>query len=150
MVPITGRASSFRVFLEFSKTKWTKQKRRTYQFTQGYNILRLQLHHLTQTFIIHNKYILTLVEKWFPFQGERAHSLLLLLYMLIERRRRKTEQQQQFTKGCNSLHRLQVYHLTLTFIIHNKYTSTLYLYTYMHIPILEKWFQLQGERGRSS
>ena len=25
------------------------------------------------------------------------------------------------------------YHLTLTFIIHNKYTSTLYLLTYMHI-----------------
>ena len=48
----------------------------------------------------------------------------------------ETEQQQQFTKGCNILHRLQVYHLTLTFIIHNKYTSTLYLYTYMHIPIM--------------
>ena len=68
-----------------------------------------------------------ILEKWFPFQGERAHSLLLFLYMLIERRRRKTEQQQQFTNGCNILHRLQVYHLTLTFIIHNKYTSTLYL-----------------------
>ena len=39
------------------------------------------------------------------------------------------------TKGCNILHRLQVYHLTLTFIIHNKYTSTLYLYIYIHIPI---------------
>ena len=48
----------------------------------------------------------------------------------------ETEQQQQFTKGCNILHRLQVYHLTLIFIIHNKYTSTLYLYTYMHIPIM--------------
>ena len=28
----------------------------------------------------------------------------------------------------NILHRLQVYHLTLTFIIHNKYISTLHLY----------------------
>ena len=29
-----------------------------YQFTQGYNILhRLQVHHLTLTVIIHNKYI---------------------------------------------------------------------------------------------
>ena len=50
MVPITGRASSFLVFLEFSKTK----KRQTNQFTQGNNIIhRLQLHHLTLTFIIH-------------------------------------------------------------------------------------------------
>ena len=40
-----------------------------------------------------------------------------------------TEQQQtyQFTQGYNILHRLQVHHLTLTFIIHNKYISTLYL-----------------------
>ena len=48
----------------------------------------------------------------------------------------EAEQQQRFTEGCNLLHRLQVYHLTLTFIIHNKYTSTLYLYTYMHIPMI--------------
>ena len=42
-IPITGRASSFLVFLEFSKTKQrgggTEQQRQTYQFTQGYNIL---------------------------------------------------------------------------------------------------------------
>ena len=52
------------------------------------------------------------LEKWFPLQGERAHSLLFL-YKLIERRRRKTEQQQQFTKGCNILHRLQAYTLII-------------------------------------
>ena len=56
MVPITGRASSFVVFLKFKKNK--KNKQQTNQFTQGYNILhRLQLHHLNLTFIIHNKYL---------------------------------------------------------------------------------------------
>ena len=46
----------------------------------------------------------------------------------------QTEQQQtyQFTQGYIILHRLQLHHLTLTFIIHNKYLSTLYLYTYIH------------------
>ena len=88
------------------------------------------------------KYIIIyiyILEKWFPFQGERAHSLLFFLLYMFNRKEEEegeTEQQQQFTKGCNILHRLQVYHLTLTYIIHNKYTSTLYLYTYMHIPIM--------------
>ena len=64
MVPITGRASSFLVFLEFSKTKQrgggTEQQQQTYQFT-GYNILhRLQVYHLTLIFIIYNNYISTL------------------------------------------------------------------------------------------
>ena len=47
----------------------------------------------------------------------------------------ETEQQQtyQFTQGYNTLHWLQVHHLTLTFIIHNQYISALYLYTYKHI-----------------
>ena len=63
MVPITGRARSFLVFLEFKKEKEKRMgdrtKQQAYQFTQGYNILhRLQLHHLTLTFIIHNKYYL--------------------------------------------------------------------------------------------
>ena len=69
----------------------------------------------------------------------RASSFLVVVFIHVNRKEEEegeTEQQQQFTKGCNILHRLQVYHLTLTFIIHNKYTSTLYLYTYMHIPIL--------------
>ena len=50
----------------------------------------------------------------------------------------KTEQQQQnyqFIQGYNILHRLQVHDLTLTFIIHNKNISTLYLYTYIHIHV---------------
>ena len=49
MVPITGRASSFLVFLEFKKKDreevGTEQHQQTYQFPQGYNILhRLQVH----------------------------------------------------------------------------------------------------------
>ena len=56
MVPITGRASSFVVFFKFKKQQQKKQQ--TNQFTQGYNTLhRLQLHNLTLTFIIHNKYL---------------------------------------------------------------------------------------------
>ena len=56
------RASSFFALLEFSKTKQrgggTEQQQQIYQFTQGYNILhRLQVHHLSLIFIIHNKYI---------------------------------------------------------------------------------------------
>ena len=68
----------------------------------------------------------------------RASSFLVVVCIHVNRKEEEegeTEQQQQFTKGCNILHRLQVYHLTLTFIIHNIYTSTLYLYTYMHIMI---------------
>ena len=44
----------------------------------------------------------------------------------------ETEQQQQtyqFTKGYNILHRLQVHHLTITFIIHNKYKHYIYIHT---------------------
>ena len=64
----------------------------------------------------------------------RASSFLAVVFIHVNRKEEgETEQQQQFTKGCNILHRLQVYYLTLTFIIHNKYTSTLYLYTYIHM-----------------
>ena len=69
----------------------------------------------------------------------RASSFLVVGFIHVNRKEGEegeTEQQQQFTKGCNILHRLQVYHLTLTFIVHNKYTSTLYLYTYMHIIMI--------------
>ena len=69
---------------------------------------------------------------------KRASSFLVVVFIHVNRKEEEegeTEQQQQFTLGCNILHRLQVYHLTLTFIIHNKYTSTLYLYPYMHIMI---------------
>ena len=66
----------------------------------------------------------------------RASSFLVVVFMLVNRKEEEEGETEQFTKGCNILHRLQVYHLTLTFIIHNKFTSTLYLYTYMHIPII--------------
>ena len=64
----------------------------------------------------------------------RASSFLVVVFIHVNRKEEEEGEtdQQQFTKGCNILHRLQVYHLTLTFIIHNKYTSTLYLYTYIH------------------
>ena len=63
MVPITGRASSFLVFLEFStknkRVGGTKHNNRLINLhkviAQGYNILhRLQVHHLTITFTMHN------------------------------------------------------------------------------------------------
>ena len=64
MVPITGRGSSF---FEYSFCMYvnrkeeedgeTEQQLQSYQFTQGYITLhRLQVHHLTLTFIIHNQY----------------------------------------------------------------------------------------------
>ena len=36
------------------------------------------------------------LEKWFPLQGERAHSLLLFVCTLIERRRRKGRQNNNY------------------------------------------------------
>ena len=69
----------------------------------------------------------------------RASSFLVVVFIHVNRKEEEEEgETEQFTKGCNILHRLQVYHLTLTFIIHNKYTSTLfiYLHMYMHIPII--------------
>ena len=63
----------------------------------------------------------------------RASSFLVVFFCIhVNRKEGETKQQQtyQFTKGCNIVHRLQVHRLTLTFIIHNKYISTLYLYTY--------------------
>ena len=73
MVSIIRRASLFLVIFVCTVRGWSFQKQnrkeeeeteqqQTYQFTQGYNILhRLQVHHLTLTFIIHNKYISTLI-----------------------------------------------------------------------------------------
>ena len=75
----------------------------------------------------------------------RKHFLkLYFLYVRFQKQNRKeveeweTVQQQtyQFTQGYNILHRLQVHHLTLTFIIHNKYLLTLYLYAYISTYIL--------------
>ena len=63
----------------------------------------------------------------------RASPFLVVVFIHVNRNEVEEGETEQFTKGCNILHRLQVYH----FIIHNKYTSTLYLYTYMLIiPII--------------
>ena len=70
---------------------------------------------------------------------ERAHCLKLLCmydkrFKFQKQNRKETEivtWTEQFTQGYNILHRLKVHHLTLAFIIHNKYISTLYLYTYI-------------------
>ena len=82
--------------------------------------------------------VFSLTRKMVPIP-RRASSFLVVVFIHVNRKEEEEEgetEQQQFTKGCNILHRLQVYHLTLTFIIHNKYISTLYLYTYMHIPMI--------------
>ena len=67
----------------------------------------------------------------------RQASSFLVVFIHVNRKEEEEGEtdQQQFTKVCNILHRLQVYHLTLTFIIHNKYTSILYLYTIIPIMI---------------
>ena len=66
-------------------------------------------------------------------QGERAHSLYFWSFQKQNREEGETEQKQQiyqFTQGYNILHRLQVHHLTLTFIIHN---NEHYIYIHTHI-----------------
>ena len=80
----------------------------------------------------------------------RASSFLVVVFIHVNRKEEEKGEtdQQQFTKGCNILHRLQVYHLTLTFIIHNKYISTLYLYKYIHIPICDRLCENQTCRGK--
>ena len=77
-------------------------------------------------------YTWTLTRKMVPIP-RRASSFLVVVFIHVNRKEEEEgeTEQQQFTKGCNILHRLQVNHLTLTLIIHNKYTSTLYLYTYI-------------------
>ena len=67
------------------------------------------------------------LEKWFPLQGYRVHVVFLEFSKTNQRLEGTKKQQQtyQFTQGYNILHTLQVHHLTLTFIISNKYLSTL-------------------------
>ena len=75
------------------------------------------------TYINFMSTLLMILEKWFPLQGEPAHSLYFFVYALLN------------LPKVNIPHRLQVHYLTLTFIIHNEYISTLYLYTYIYIMI---------------
>ena len=83
---------------------------------------------------MYDDYEIIITRKMVPIP--RRASSFLVVFIHVNRKEEEEGETEQFTKGCNILHRLQVYHLTLTFIIHNKYTSTLYLYTYMHIPII--------------
>ena len=60
----------------------------------------------------------------------RANKLIPCIFCMHVNRKEEdeTEQQQKtykFTLGYNILHRLQVYHLTLTFIIRNNYHISL-------------------------
>ena len=72
------------------------------------------------------------LEKWFPLQGKRAHSLYFWSFQKQKQNREEggTKQKQQtyqFTQSYNNLHRLQVHHLTLTFIV-----NTIYIHTYIY------------------
>ena len=101
----------------------------TYQFTQGCTILyRLQVHLLTIAFIIHNKYISTLC----------LYTYIFVLYRFCT----EPLQTYQFTQGCTILYRLQVHLLTIAFIIHNKYISTLCLYTYIFVLITTPFIKM--------
>ena len=73
-----------------------------------------------------------------PIPRRASHSLLLFFVFNRKEEEEETEQQQQtyqFTKACNILHRLNADHLTLTFIIHNKYNlyqHYIYKLTYIY------------------
>ena len=73
-----------------------------------------------------------ITRKWFPLQGKRAHSLYFFvctLRILSFKKQNRQNNNRPFNlpKVIYILHKLQVHHLTLTFIIHNKYISTLCL-----------------------
>ena len=62
----------------------------------------------------------------------RVSPFLVVVFIHVNRKEEEEGETEQFTKGCNILHRLQLSpHPNLY-----QYTSTLYLYTYMHIPII--------------
>ena len=71
------------------------------------------------------------LEKWFPLQGERGHSSYFRSLQKQKIEEGETEKNKNSllisTQGYNILHRLQVHHLTLTFIIRNKYI--IYIHT---------------------
>ena len=82
----------------------------------------------------------SLLEKWFPLQGELAQSfkkfyVRRLVKNKIERRKRRRQNKNRpinLPQGNNIVHILRVHYLTLNFVIHNKYISTIYLHTYLH------------------
>ena len=79
-------------------------------------------------------------KKMVPITG-RASSVLenvLCTYVRFQKQNRKEKEETEknrpinLPQGNNSVYILRVHHLTLNFVIHNKYISTLYLYTYIH------------------
>ena len=63
-------------------------------------------------------------------------SSLVVVFIHVNRKEEEeteTEQQQQFTKGCNILHRLQVYHLTLTSYTINIHQHYIYIHTCIYL-----------------
>ena len=61
----------------------------------------------------------------------RASSFLVVVFIHVNTKEEDEGETEQFTKGCNILHRLQVYHLTLTFII-NINTIFIYIHAYTY------------------
>ena len=70
--------------------------------------------------------------------ARRASSFLVVVCMYVNRKEEEETEQQlqsyQFTQGYITLHRLQVRHLTLNFIIHYQYNvNTLFIYIHTYI-----------------
>ena len=72
---------------------------------------------------VHMTHERLLLEKWFPLQGERAHFLNFLFFCMYVKGETEQLQSYQFTQD-----------LTITFIIHNQYVNTLFIYIHtIHI-----------------
>ena len=95
----------------------------------------------------YRKYIKYRIEKWFPLQGERAY-FFPCIFLHARLGERTTDV--SIYPSYNILHRLQVHHLTLTFIIHNKYISTLYLHIYILIVLITTPFLKMYTNWRAS
>ena len=82
------------------------------------------------------KYLVILLEKWFPLQGERGHSFY---FRCFQKQNREEGRQNKNNRPINlpnviTFSRLQVHHPILTFIIDNKYII-IYIHTYIHTYI---------------
>ena len=82
-----------------------------------------------------------------PITG-RASSEVLCTYVSQKQNRKEKEETEQnrpinLPQGNNIVHILRVHYLTLNFNIHNKYISTIYLYTYTltYIHIMNRYNQ---------